>query len=55
MEGEERMAALVLTLARFSRGKCDEDELETAEKEYAEYTKKANELRRQIITESIGN
>ncbi len=53
MEGEERIAALVLTLARFSRGKCEEKELETAEKEYAEYTKKANELRRQIITENI--
>ncbi len=53
MEGEERIAALVLTLARFSRGKCSESELEAAEKDYALYTKKANELRRQIITESI--
>lgn len=53
LEGEEKTAVLLLTLTKFSRGKCDEQELEKAEKEYAVYTEKANALRRQIITESM--
>ncbi len=53
LEGEERIASLVLTLARYTRGKCDENELEKAEKEYTCYMEKASELKRRIITETL--
>lgn len=53
LEGEERIASLVLTLARYTRGKCDENELEKAEKEYLEYTEKVCEEKRRIITNTL--
>ncbi len=53
MEGEERIASLVLTLARYARGECGNKELEAAEKEYTCYMEKASELKRQIITENL--
>lgn len=53
LEGEERIASLVLTLARYARGECGNKELEAAEKEYTRYMEKASELKRQIITETL--
>lgn len=53
MEGEEKMACLVLTLARFSRGECDERSLEEAEKNYTAYMEKSAELKRRIISGSL--
>lgn len=53
LEGEERMASLVLTLVRFSRGECGSKELEAAEREYTCYMEKVSELKRQIITETL--
>jgi hypothetical protein len=54
MEGEERIASLVLTLAKFSRGKCDETVLEQAEKEYSIYLEKAQAAKRNIIAQTLG-
>ncbi len=53
LEGEEKTAALILTLSRYVRGKSTEAELEQAENEYREYTDKANRLKRQMLSEIL--
>lgn len=53
LEGEEKIASLVLILARYSRGKCEEDELEKAENDYLAYTEKAKAEKRRIISDTL--
>ena len=53
LEGEEKIASLVLILARYTRGKCEEDELEKAENEYLAYTEKAKAEKRRIISDTL--
>ena len=53
LEGEEKIASLVLILARYSRGKCEEEELEKAENDYLSYTEKAKAEKRRIISDTL--
>ena len=53
LEGEEKIASLVLILARYTRGKCEEDELEKAEDDYLAYTEKAKAEKRRIISDTL--
>lgn len=53
LEGEEKIASLVLILARYSRGKCEEEELEKAENDYLAYTEKAKAEKRRIISDTL--
>lgn len=53
LKGEEKIASLVLILARYSRGKCEEEELEKAEKDYLAYTEKAKAEKRRIISDTL--
>ncbi len=53
LEGEEKIASLVLILARYTRGKCEEEELEKAEEDYLAYTEKAKAEKRRIISDTL--
>ncbi|MBO7161514.1 MAG: hypothetical protein J6W15_01755 [Clostridia bacterium] len=53
LEGEEKIASLVLILARYTRGKCEENELEKAEEDYLAYTEKAKAEKRRIISDTL--
>ena len=53
LEGEEKIASLVLILARYTRGKCEENELEKEEEDYLAYTEKAKAEKRRIISDTL--
>ena len=53
LEGEEKIASLVLILARYTRGKCEENELEKAEEDYLAYTERAKAEKRRIISDTL--
>lgn len=53
LEGEEKIASLVLILARYTRGKCEENELEKAEEDYLAYTERAEAEKRRIISDTL--
>lgn len=53
MEGEERIASLLLAVSRYTRGRCGESELDEAEKAYLEHIKKSNEIRMRILSDTI--
>ncbi len=49
LEGEELMSNLLFALVRFSRGLCDESELEEAEKDYLRYIQNSRAVKNRIL------
>lgn len=53
LDGEEKMSQLILSLLKFSKGLCEMDELDTAERNYVLYLEKNRERKNEILTEHI--
>ncbi|HAN21978.1 MAG: hypothetical protein A2Y15_05620 [Clostridiales bacterium GWF2_36_10] len=53
LEGEEKLSQLILLLIKFSKGLCEMDELDNAEKCYVLYLDKNREQKNEILTEYI--
>lgn len=53
LEGEEKLSQLILLLIKFSKGLCEMDELDNAEKSYIIYLDKNKEQKNEILTEHI--
>ncbi|PKM60998.1 MAG: hypothetical protein CVU97_07485 [Firmicutes bacterium HGW-Firmicutes-21] len=51
LEGEEKLSRLILLLIKFSKGLCEMDELDDAEKGYIVYLEKNRDRKNEILTE----
>lgn len=51
LEGEEKLSQLILSLLKFSKGLCEMDELDHAEKNYMQYLEKNKERKNEILIE----
>lgn len=53
LDGEEKLSQLILLLIKFTKGLCEMDELDNAEKNYVEYLEKNRVRKNKILTEHI--
>lgn len=53
LEGEEKLSQLILLLIKFSKGLCEMEELDNAEKNYIAYLEKARKSKNEILSEHI--
>lgn len=53
LDGEEKLSQLILVLIKFSKGLCEMDELDNAERNYITYLEKTRESKNEILTEHI--
>ena len=53
LEGEEKLSRLILLLLKFSKGLCEMDELDEAEKGYIVYLEKNSERKNEMLSEYI--
>lgn len=53
LEGEEKLSQLILLLIKFSKGLCEMEELDNAERNYIAYLEKTRASKNEILTEHI--
>ena len=53
LDGEEKLSQLILLLIKFSKGLCEMEELDNAERNYITYLEKTRASKNEILTEHI--